>query len=75
MWLSPLSRMLPIQNGAGNLPQRWDPGGAIPLKGTVLHRLCWRRIYILRSLQQCKDNLTSILGLKAKGCISNPLIR
>lgn len=30
---------------------------------------CWGGIYILRSLQWSKDNPTSILGLKAKGCI------
>lgn len=46
-----------------------------PFGSTVLHRPCWGGIYILRSLQRSKDNLTSILGLRAKGCVSNPLIR
>lgn len=74
-WLSLLSGTLPIQSQGGDLPQSWDPGGAIPLEGTVLRRLHWGGIYILRSLQRSKDNLTSISGLRAKGCISNPLIR
>lgn len=73
-----------LQGGPGEVPAQQDTaeqelGGGIPRKAGIpevpcLRKhgaapTCWGGIYILRSLQWSKDNPTSILGLKAKGCI------
>lgn len=63
-WLSLLGRALWSQSG--DLPQRCHPLGR--------HPTCWGGTSLLKSPQQNKGNETSILGLKAKGSVSNLLI-